>query len=338
MRRLLWIWPVLVLGAAAHARHADGTLDLIITPNNGVPVIIAPGEPFEATLARRGALRLVSAEGRTLDLDPDWTALPGGMHRATCPTSGKLATGTYALEAVAEGRTDTNARAVFVTHPMPDYPVVHLSDVHIGRPNRDPAPEAVFRRLLEQINGIRAAFVLITGDLTQDGKPEEFRRFLEALDTCVLPTFVSAGNHDRTALNYEKTFGPLVYSFRYGPDGYLVFDTKDFVIADALDTQVGELQRLRRAIKPLRWSIGATHRYDPAMSMRSQLVLFVDDPLDFLMFGHWHSESEEKRVPWRTTPLVVTPAAFDGAWRLILVTQTGIHPQDVQQAGAATGG
>ena len=80
------------------------------------------------------------------------------------------------------------------------------------------------------------------------------------------------------------------------------------------------------------------HRYDPAMSMRSQLVLFVDDPLDFLMFGHWHSESEEKRVPWRTTPLVVTPAAFDGAWRLILVTQTGIHPQDVQQAGAATGG
>lgn len=66
MRRLLWIWPVLVLGAAAHARHADGTLDLIITPNNGVPVIIAPGEPFEATLARRGALRLVSADRKSV--------------------------------------------------------------------------------------------------------------------------------------------------------------------------------------------------------------------------------------------------------------------------------
>ena len=104
------------------------------------------------------------------------------MHRATCPTSGKLATGTYALEAVAEGRTDTNARAVFVTHPMPDYPVVHLSDVHIGRPNRDPAPEAVFRRLLEQINGIRAAFVLITGDLTEGGEPEQFQEFLTLLE------------------------------------------------------------------------------------------------------------------------------------------------------------
>ena len=83
---------------------------------------------------------------------------------------------------------------------------------------------------------------------------------------------------------------------------------------------------------------GIAVRTDGQADTRSQLVLFVDDPLDFLMFGHWHSESEEKRVPWRTTPLVVTPAAFDGAWRLILVTQTGIHPQDVQQAGAATGG
>ncbi|HOF39904.1 MAG TPA: metallophosphoesterase [Candidatus Hydrogenedentes bacterium] len=334
MRRLSWLWPMMLLCATAGARNTDGVLDLIITPNNGVPAIIAPGESFEATLTRRADLRLAGMEGELLALEPDWTALPGGMHRAICTTPEMLATGTYALEAVADGRTDTNIRAVFVTRPMQDYPVIHLTDVHIGKANRDPAPETVFRNLVEHINGIHAAFVLITGDLTEQGRPEEFRTFLDVLDTCVLPTFVCAGNHDRRALNYEETFGPLVYSFRYGPDGYLVFDTKDIIIADPLDTQMGELQRLRRAIKPSRWSIGASHRYDPSMSMRSQLVLFVDDPLDYLLFGHWHRESQEKRVPWGTTPVVVTPAALDGAWRLILVAQTGIFPQSFQQISA----
>jgi hypothetical protein len=125
-------------------------------------------------------------------------------------------------------------------------------------------------------------------------------------------------------------FGPTVYAFDYGPDGYLVFDTKDYLTADALGPQVGDLQRLRRAIKPARWSIGVSHRYWTDMSMRSQLVLFVDDPLDGFVFGHFHRGLEQDRVPWGTTPIIATPAAVDGAWRLILVTQTGIHPQEVQ--------
>ena len=36
-----------------------------------------------------------------------------------------------------------------------------------------------------------------TGDLTEGGTAAELRAFLEVLDTCVLPTFVCAGNHDR---------------------------------------------------------------------------------------------------------------------------------------------
>ncbi len=331
MRRLCWVLPVLLMAAAAYGRNADGTLDLIVTPNNGVPVIVAPGDAIEATLAEHAALRLVGADGAAVNLEPEWKDLPGGMQRAACTVPSSLGPGTYALEAAAGGRTDTNVRSVYVAAMLNDYPVVHITDVHIGKANRDPAPEEVFRRLIEHVNSIKAAFVLITGDITEGGAPGQFRQFLEVLDTCVLPTFVCAGNHDRNILTYEQTFGPLVYSFTYGPDGYLVFDTKDFLVADELDAHSGELQRLRRAIKPARWSIGATHRYDADMSMRSQLVLFVDEPLDYLIFGHWHRENEQRGVPWGTTPIVATPAAVDGAWRLILVTQTGIHPQEVQQ-------
>lgn len=331
MRRRACLALLFLLAAAAHARDADGFLDVIITPNNGVPVIVAPGDTFEATLTERAALRLIGPGGTAVPLEPGWSALPGEMYRAVCPVPSALEPGTYALEALTEdGRTDTNIRAVFLAEALQDYAVVHLTDVHIGKPNRDPDPETRFRRLLEHVNGINAAFVLITGDLTEHGSPEQFQRFLEVLDICELPTFVCAGNHDRQGRNYERIFGPLVYSFEYGPDGFLVFDTKDFLVADPLDTQMGDLERLRRAIKPQRWSIGATHRYEPMMSMRSQLILFVDDPLDCLIVGHWHRESEVKRVPWGTTPIIATPAAVDGAWRLIFVTQTGIHPQSVQ--------
>ncbi|MFO7975539.1 MAG: metallophosphoesterase, partial [Candidatus Hydrogenedentota bacterium] len=312
MRRLRWILPLMVVAAVANARNADGILDIIITPNNGVPAIIAPGEAFEATLTARASLRLVDTDGDTVALEPEWSDLPGGLHRATCTISSKLAVGMYALEAVTEGHTDTNVRSVYIASMLSDYPIVHITDVHIGKADRDPAPKAMFERLIEHVNGIKAAFVLISGDVTENGTPEQFRTFIEILDTCVLPTFVCAGNHDRQGLNYEKTFGPLVYSFQYGPDGFLVFDTKDFITADNLGPQVSRLQRLRRAIKPSRWSIGMTHRYEPSMSMRSQLVLFIDDPLDCLIFGHWHRESEQRGLPWGATPIVVTPAAVDG--------------------------
>jgi hypothetical protein len=149
-----------------------------------------------------------------------------------------------------------------------------------------------------------------------------------------MPTFVCPGNHDRLALNYENFFGPVAYTFTYGPDGYLSFDTKDFMIADSIGGQDADLQRMRREIKASRWSIGISHRYDPSMGMRAQLALFVDDPLDFLLFGHWHRENTEDqiRVPWNTTRISVVPAAINGEMRLIDVATGRLVFRDVQQA------
>jgi len=67
--------------------------------------------------------------------------------------------------------------------------------------------------------------------------------------------------------------------------------------------------------------------------MRSQLSLFVDAPLDLLLFGHWHRENlpEEKNVFWGTTPIVVTPAAVNGAFRIVSVGAQRIQPLPVEQ-------
>jgi len=216
-----------LLSTTALARGPDGTLALIQTPNNGIPVIVKPGTRFEALVTEKTtSLKL---EGpKTIPLDATWTPLPGGKMRATCTVPADAPIGTYALEAVAGDRTDSNSRSVFVRESFPKtYVVAHPTDTHIGS-NRNPRKsDAIFSDVITAVNGSDAAFVVITGDLTENGNADQFRSFLKALDRCRLPTYVCAGNHDRQGLNYEQFFGPDTYMFWFGEDGYISFDTKD---------------------------------------------------------------------------------------------------------------
>jgi predicted phosphodiesterase len=304
----------LLLAANAWARGADGTLDLIRTPNDGIPALATPGATFDADLAAKGELRLVAPDGSARPLAVQWAERPGKRFRATCTVPADLAPGGYALELAAE-RTDRNDRAVYVFASFPKaYSVVHLTDTHVGREGAD----ETLRKLVQRVNDAKPGFVLITGDLTDQGTPEQFQLFLDILKTCAVPTFVCAGNHDRAGLNYEHFYGPEDYMFRFGLDGYIVFDTKDSVIASDLGSQDADLYRYRRAIRSCRWSIGASHRYDPGMNMRAQITLFVDDPLNYLLAGHEH-RAYDGPIPWGNTRLILTPAAKDGALRVLLI-------------------
>lgn len=321
----------------AAARNADGTLGLIQTPNNGVPQIITPGQAIEARLAREATLTL-QAHDRIWPLESDWTVLPGEMMHAVCQSPPELPPGCYALVAETEDEYCRNERAVYVFDAFPhEYLIAHLTDTHIGTARHPRADIEIVGEVIESVNASEAVFALITGDLTDNGTPEQFFRFLELLDNFRMPTFVVPGNHDRRGRYYESFFGPLTYAFQFGLDGYLGFDTKDFLIADEQGPQDGALHRLRRRLRPSRWSVGFTHRYDLTMGMRAQLTLFVDDPLDYLIYGHYHREAgEQDGIPWGRTNIVMTPAAINGQWRLIEVDVQGLHAQDTIRA-ASTG-
>ncbi len=334
MRRIAFS-VALLLATAAGARQPDGTLGLIQTPNDGVPAVVEPGGVFEAVLEEEAKLSLEGG-GAVYPLSVTFSAVPGGKVAGRCVLPPDLPEGSYALCVEADNRSDRNVRAVHVFDPFPEYYVIaHVSDTHLGKDQRHPRPsDAIIGDVFRSVNESDATFVLVTGDLTETGGPEEFQRFLAVLDTCTLPTFVCPGNHDRQALNYEQFFGTLSYRFRFGQDGYLAFDTKDFITADELGPQDGALQRYRREIRDARFSVGFTHRYEPFMGMRSQLALFVDNPLDFLLFGHWHRENsdEEKHLPWGKTRMSVVPAAIDGKLRLLDMTAKGLIPRAVTDA------
>lgn len=322
-----------LVSVSAAARQPDGTLGLIRTPNNGIPAMVAPGGQFDVVVKQRADPRLVAEQdGPALEIE--WADLPGGMARARCTLPADAAPGTYSVVATTGDSTDRNDRAVYVRKDFPDYYVVaHLTDTHVGS-DRHPRPAAdIFRDAINAANQSEAAFVLISGDLTESGQMDQFREFMAVMDECKLPTLVCPGNHDRDGLIYEQVFGLVTYGFLFGKDGYLVFDTKDYVTADDLGAQNADLEVLRQEIKPCRWAIGVTHRYEPAQSLRSQLILFVDNPLDHLMFGHQHRarENDPKQVPWKTTPMTMTPATVDGFMRLYDISDKEVRPREPQR-------
>jgi len=327
---------LLLISAAALARQQDGTLDVIVTPNSGVPVILLPGQSFDVVLTRRADLHLAN-DGPGPALAVEWYDMPGDRVQARCVMDPDAEPGEYALEAVVDSGVDRNPRAVYIRRAYPDYYLVaHVTDPHIGSARHVRDASDIFRDVIAATNESKAAFALITGDLTQDGTPEQLQEFLRIMDGCTLPTFVCPGNHDRAALNYEQFFGPLAYMFCFGQDGYIAFDTKDYLPADELGAQDADLEVFRRDIKAARWSIGFTHRYEAIMGMRSQIVLFLDNPLDHLIFGHWHraNDDTEEAVPWGTTPITVTPAAVDGMMRLFDVSAQGVKPRPPQRVAA----
>jgi 3',5'-cyclic AMP phosphodiesterase CpdA len=89
--------------------------------------------------------------------------------------------------------------------------IAHLSDLHFGR---------VDAQLLEPLRRRLAALapdvVVISGDLTQRAKPEEFREARRFLDTLPGPQIVVPGNHDVPLYNvFQRFFAPLAKYKRY---------------------------------------------------------------------------------------------------------------------------
>ena len=325
---------VLAAGGRAEARETDGTLGLIVTPNDGMPALISTGGVFAVQMREPGALRAVDSEGNSTELSVAWDPEGPAPGARFATRSGKvsapptLKAGCYSLQAESvNGRKDTMQRAVFVYDGFPDlYGVFHLSDCHFGR-GAPATPAANLKSLLARAVEKKCTLVAITGDLTDSGTPEQYQEFIRVLNTCSLPTFVCPGNHDRGDDQWARYFGPQTYYFTFGQDGYLAYDTKDFNTADETGPQDTALEVYRRAIQPCRWRIGLTHRYEPNQGMRSQLTLFLDKPLDWLLFGHWHRENKdnEKTTPWGLTKLIVTPAALNGSYRIIEVSSRGLR-------------
>ncbi len=114
-----------------------------------------------------------------------------------------------------------------------------LSDLHVGLPGSkvDLAyrSAAQLQRAVAHVCALdpRPDAVLLTGDLVNDGTPEEYARLTTLLAALPMPVYVLPGNHDDrehlraafAAHGYLPPSGPLCYAVDVGPVRLLALDT-----------------------------------------------------------------------------------------------------------------
>ncbi|MBX9576371.1 MAG: metallophosphoesterase [Caulobacteraceae bacterium] len=82
--------------------------------------------------------------------------------------------------------------------------LIQVSDVHFGRENAAAAEAA-----LELTHVLKPDLTLVTGDVTQSGRSEEFEAAARWIDRLANPTFVVVGNHDVPYFNvWHRLFSP----------------------------------------------------------------------------------------------------------------------------------
>ncbi|KAB2962485.1 MAG: metallophosphoesterase, partial [Thermoanaerobaculia bacterium] len=84
--------------------------------------------------------------------------------------------------------------------------LLHLSDIHFG-PKHLPEPAAA---VLELVRRAPPAAVVVSGDLTQRGKPVQFRAARQFVDALAAPVAWVPGNHDVPLWRFwERLFAPF---------------------------------------------------------------------------------------------------------------------------------
>lgn len=161
------------------------------------------------------SLSIVSASYDPITAWTLQTAIPAG-------TPAEL----YNLTVSSNLSTDTQVRAVQVVAQYGDpFYFVVLGDPQAATIE---AKQPIFKRIVDEINLINPAFVLVVGDLTENGSSAQFEAYQAAINRLRVPSYAIAGNHDFAhevgSLGqiqewglWKKYFGRRFYSFDYGP-------------------------------------------------------------------------------------------------------------------------
>ncbi|MBI2786101.1 MAG: metallophosphoesterase, partial [Legionella longbeachae] len=69
--------------------------------------------------------------------------------------------------------------------------IVHISDLHFGM--HDPA---IIEAFIEDLSLLKPEIIIISGDLTQRAKTEQFQQLSDFLQRLTVPQLIVPGNHD----------------------------------------------------------------------------------------------------------------------------------------------
>lgn len=134
---------------------------------------------------------------------------------------------------------DVSSRVLTITPIEPPSPsgsfnFIWLSDTHIGRPYTFAAGEP--QGLISHVISLNPAFIIITGDLVENGTIAQFQEFKALWPTEHPPLYLMSGNHDEPLTNsdppphqygnYNQEIGQNRWAFSHGGYKFIGFTSK----------------------------------------------------------------------------------------------------------------
>jgi len=187
--------------------------------------------------------------------------------------------------------------------------LVHLSDLHFGR-----VDQALLNPLRALVERIGADVVVISGDLTQRAREEEFEQARAFLDSLPGPQIIVPGNHDISLYNVFRRFiKPLSRYKRFITDDLDPVYIDDEIAVVGVNTarsltikdgrvsheQIASMRARLAGLEPHVTRIVVTHHpFDlPESFEKRDLVVraplamevFAETGVDILMAGHMHA-------------------------------------------------
>jgi 3',5'-cyclic AMP phosphodiesterase CpdA len=186
--------------------------------------------------------------------------------------------------------------------------IIHLSDLHFGR-----VDQALLGPLRDLIHSIAPSVVVISGDLTQRARSEQFEEARAFLDTLPGPQIVVPGNHDISLYNVFRRFvKPLDRYKRYITDDLDPVYVDEEIAVVGVNTarsltikdgrvnkeQVAKIRAQLTGLDPRLTRIVVTHHpFDLPTSFEEQdlvdrapmaMEVFAECGVDVLLAGHMH--------------------------------------------------
>ena len=293
------LFAMLLLMACADVTFADG-----VWPTVGRPAIVVPGGVFDGDLdGDSNAFLAQGAERIPLTAVATGALYCGAGVSLQVPET--IAPGIYDFVVTGSGAEVVQPGSVHVMATMA--PTYTLAIVRGTTPTTE-GQQIFTDEALAAIASGDPDLIFVVGTLSNDGSVQAYQALQNQFRSLTVPVVFSPDREEYFRGDYETVFGPAGYAFSFGGDGYLILGPDLAHGGSGTVERVGYVHRWRRALRSSRWSVGVAGRFGLDWSMRSQLVLFVDDPLDYLLVGEVPLGSGEK-LPWGQTRFVVPPAA-----------------------------
>ena len=172
--------------------------------------------------------------------------------------------------------------------------LVHLSDLHFGK-----VDAALLDPLHDLIHQIAPDVLVVSGDLTQRAKSEQFEQAKAWLDTLPGPQIIVPGNHDISLYNVFRRFlQPLTRYKRYITDDLDPFYVDEEIAVLGVNTARSLTFKDGRVNKEQIASIIVTHHPfdlphtedDDDLVDRAPMAMkaFAETGVDLLLSGHMH--------------------------------------------------